>query len=93
MAKVTNKAYADTYTSKYRFVAEEYAPHIKIIKYVGKDKRVLDVGCATGYLAEKLAENDNEVYGIEVDPKAAEGAKKLCKDVIAADIENLGKLP
>jgi len=43
-------------TCKYRLVADEHNPHVKIIKYVDKGKRVLDIGCATGYLAEKLAE-------------------------------------
>jgi len=43
-------------TCKYRLVADEHNPHVKIIKYVDKGKRVLDVGCATGYLAGKLAE-------------------------------------
>jgi len=58
-------------------VADEHGPHVKIVKYVDKGKRVLDVDCATGHLAEKLAENDNEVYGIEVDPKAADEAKSF----------------
>ena len=45
-------------------------------------------------MAEKLAENDNEVYEIEVDPKAADEAKKFCKDVIVTGIEkfSLGEL-
>jgi len=79
--------------SKYKFVTEEHGTHVKIIKYVGKNKRILDVGCATGYLARRLIESDNEVYGIEIDPEAAEEAKKYCKDVIVADVESLKELP
>jgi len=55
MAKATNKAYADTYTCKYRFVADGHSPHVKIIKYVDKGKRVLDIGCATGSFSIPLA--------------------------------------
>jgi len=55
MAKATNEAYA--YTScEYRLAADEHSPHVEIVKYVDESKRVLDVGCATGYLAEKLVE-------------------------------------
>ena len=55
MAKATNEAYA--YTScEYRLAADEHSPHVEIVKYVDESKRVLDVGCATGYLAGKLAE-------------------------------------
>jgi 2-polyprenyl-3-methyl-5-hydroxy-6-metoxy-1,4-benzoquinol methylase len=42
---------------KYRFVGEEHGPHVKIVRYVGRGKRVLDVGCVTGYLARRLVEN------------------------------------
>ena len=56
-------------------MADEHGPHVKIVKYVDKGKRVLDVDCATGHLAEKLAENDNEVYGIEVDLEAVKETK------------------
>jgi len=44
-------------------------------------------------LAEKLAENDNEVYGIEIDLEAVKEAKKHCKDIIISDIETLKELP
>ncbi len=79
--------------NKYKFVEEEYGPHVKIIRYVGGGRRVLDVGCATGYLAKRFVENGNGVYGIEIDPEATEEAKKCCKDVIVADVEELKRLP
>jgi len=43
-------------TCKYRFAADEHSPHVKIIKHADKGKHVLDVGRATGHLAEKLVE-------------------------------------
>ncbi len=60
-------------------------------------KRVLDVGCATGRLGEKLVkEKACYVVGIEVDPEMAKVARGKCNDVIEADVENtneLGLLP
>jgi len=75
------------------FISEAHGPHMKILRYVGRGKRVLDVGCATGYLAERFVENDNDVYGNEVDSEAAMEARKHCKDVLVADIETLKELP
>gem|GEM_PF-6329245 len=42
-------------THEYRFAADEHNPHVKIVKYVDKGKRVLDVGCATGSFSIPLA--------------------------------------
>ncbi len=67
---------------------EPFQAHIKIAKLVGHNKRVLDIGCGTGSLAKILTENKNEVWGIEVNQKAAEQAKKYCQQVFIADIEN-----
>ena len=36
MAKVTNKAYADTYTRKYRFVAEEYGLTLRSLSMLAR---------------------------------------------------------
>ncbi|MEM0010911.1 MAG: class I SAM-dependent methyltransferase [Conexivisphaerales archaeon] len=78
---------------KYRFISEAHGPHVKIIRHVGRGRRVLDVGCATGYLAEELTEKGNEVYGIEVDSEAAMEAREYYKDVLVADVESLEELP
>jgi len=56
--------------------------------------RVLDVGCATGRLGEKLSrEKGCYVVGLEVDPVMGEIAQKRCAKVIVGDIEELGDLP
>ena len=63
--------------------------HALIIELLGLDKRVLDVGCATGNLAEVLAGRGCRVTGIEIDPEAARQAEKPCERVIVGDVENL----
>lgn len=63
--------------------------HTLIVGLVGHDKRVLDVGAATGYLAEILTERGCNVTGIEVDPEAAREAEAHCERVITGDVESL----
>jgi 2-polyprenyl-3-methyl-5-hydroxy-6-metoxy-1,4-benzoquinol methylase len=54
---------------------------------VGEGKTVLDVGCATGYLAEALKARGCTVSGIEVDPEAAEIARPKLDRLVLADLE------
>lgn len=61
--------------------------HALIAEFVGPDKRVLDVGCATGFLAEALARRGCTVTGIEADPEAAGEAGKHCESVVVGDVE------
>jgi len=60
----------------------------KIVNLVGEQKRVLEVGCATGYMAEYLVSQQKcYVVGIEVNPVAAQEAAARCSEVIIADLD------
>lgn len=48
-------------------------------KNLGVDKRVLDIGCGTGYGTKILGE-ENKVYGIDISRKAVDYAKKVYPD-------------
>lgn len=61
---------------------------IKMLAMVGKGKRVIDFGCATGYFAKLLSQEGCEVTGVEVNPDAAKVAEQYCKRVIVADLDN-----
>jgi SAM-dependent methyltransferase len=50
--------------------------------------RVLDVGCATGYLAAELARRGCAVTGVEADPVVAEHARVHCEAVVIGDVED-----
>jgi SAM-dependent methyltransferase len=50
--------------------------------------RVLDVGCATGYLAAELARRGCRVTGVETDPAVAERARVQCEAVVIGDVED-----
>lgn len=48
----------------------ENTSHGLIIRLVGENRRVLDVGCSTGYLGEALAGRGCVVDGVDRDPEA-----------------------
>jgi O-antigen biosynthesis protein len=59
------------------------------VEFVGRGKRVLDVGCAAGDLARVLVERSCAVTGIEIDPEAAHQAETHCERVVVGDVEEL----
>ncbi len=63
--------------------------HTLMVELVGGTKRVLDVGCATGYLAEALTERGCSVSGLEFDAAAAEEARPHLERLVVGDIETM----
>lgn len=78
---------------KHAFCSSPHESHMKIITNVGKGKKVLDVGCSSGYLSKRFKENGCYVVGIEIDEESAIVAKQYCDDVIVGDVEQIEKLP
>lgn len=66
--------------------------HTLMADLVGGSKRVLDVGCATGYLARVLREQGCTVTGLEHDREAAEEARPHLDRLIVGDLETLDLL-
>jgi len=63
--------------------------HTKLLDAVGSGRRVLDVGCSSGYLSSQLAARGNVVVGIELDPEAAREAEAFCERVVVGDVESM----
>ena len=61
--------------------------HTLMLDLVGGNKRVLDVGCASGYLAEALNQRGCVVSGVEADPELAELARPHLEKIVVADVE------
>jgi methionine biosynthesis protein MetW len=61
--------------------------HGLLVAAVPPGARVLDVGCATGYLAAALAARGCAVVGVEADPVAAAAAAGACERVVTGDVE------
>lgn len=69
--------------------ALENNSHALMIRLVGGGKKVLDVGCATGYLGRAFMDNGCAVSGVELDAEAAERASKVLDEVMVADLEDV----
>jgi 2-polyprenyl-3-methyl-5-hydroxy-6-metoxy-1,4-benzoquinol methylase len=61
--------------------------HRMLLEMVPRGGRVLDAGCSAGYLAERLVAQGSAVVGLELDPQAADGARRWCEQVIVGDAE------
>jgi 2-polyprenyl-3-methyl-5-hydroxy-6-metoxy-1,4-benzoquinol methylase len=62
--------------------------HAAILAEVDDGSRVLDVGCASGYLAARLAARGCSVVGVEPDPASAAEAEAHCELVIVDSIDS-----
>lgn len=69
-----------------------YSTHAIVIRNIGINKQVLDVGCNDGYIG-RLADKTNEFYGLDYLPESVAKAKKVYKDVVTYDLNNLQSLP
>ena len=61
--------------------------HALVFGLVGRDRRVLDVGCSTGYLGKALAGRGCVVDGVEKDPEAAQLARQHLQTVTEVDLD------
>jgi 2-polyprenyl-3-methyl-5-hydroxy-6-metoxy-1,4-benzoquinol methylase len=66
-----------------------HSGHSKLLSLVGHGKRVLDVGCSSGYLARPLVAQGCTVVGLELDPDAAAEARNFCEEVLVGDVETM----
>jgi 2-polyprenyl-3-methyl-5-hydroxy-6-metoxy-1,4-benzoquinol methylase len=73
-----------------RFNDEPGSAHMLVVDLVPEGARVLEFGCATGYMSEVLkTRRGATVTGIEIEPEAGELAKEHCERVIIGDAEKL----
>ena len=65
--------------TRYREDYEAYGfsrTHKQAVSWVAPGSRVLEVGCASGYLGRALIEKGCQVFGLEIDPEAAGEARQ-----------------
>ncbi len=61
--------------------------HAFALQMVGSDRRVLELGCATGHVTRRLVEAGNTVIGAEFDPDAAAQAAAVAHRVHVLDLD------
>lgn len=64
-------------------------PWYKIMKWMGENEQVLDVGCSSGYFGEKLmATHNSKIWGIDLDDEDAKKAKSVgYQEVYVGDLD------
>ena len=68
----------------------ENSSHTKILGRVGQGRRILEVGCATGYMTRYMREElGGRVVCLEIDASAAAQAAQYSERMIVGDIEQL----
>ncbi len=66
-----------------------YRTHMQTLARVGSGEHVLEVGCSSGALTERLRALGCIVAGIEVRADAAEKARAFCDEVLVGDVERM----
>lgn len=70
-------------------VAHPGTSHALMLELIGSNKRVLDVGCDTGYLGQVLIARGCTVVGVEVNEASAAEAAQHLERVVVADLETV----
>lgn len=70
-------------------LSQQNNTHSQLVLLTGRDKSVLEIGSATGYITEALQQRGCHVTAIEIDPAAAEIAARFCERMIVGDVETI----
>jgi len=58
----------------------------EMLKYIPENaKRILDVGCSEGTFCNMISRADREIWGVEINPDAAQVASTVCHKVLVGD--------
>lgn len=65
-----------------------------ILETIGRDKKILDIGCGAGLLANALAKEGHEVFGVDLSPSTLKIAKKHdATQTVVYDLADAAALP
>lgn len=59
-----------------------------LLDWIGTNRRVLELGCSTGFFSKLLAGRGCAVTGVEYDSEAAQQAEKFCETVAVRDLNS-----
>src|SRR5207245_7617361 len=91
---VPNPASAAPAPAPYVALREDpYKTHSLVVGYCGPNKRVLEIGCSTGYLSQALQRKGCRITGVEIDASAGAAAQRWCERVVIGDVESMDLAP
>ena len=61
----------------------------KVLRFVGNDQRVLELGTAAGVMTRELQRQGCRVTGVEIVPEMASVAEQWCERMIIANLDEL----
>jgi 2-polyprenyl-3-methyl-5-hydroxy-6-metoxy-1,4-benzoquinol methylase len=64
-----------------------WSAHRLMVDLAGRDGRVLELGCSSGYVSERLVAAGNAVVGVDADADDARAAETVCERVVVGDLE------
>ena len=71
-------------------ITDQYDRNTLLSDCVGRGKNVLELGCSTGYVSALLQNAKCKVFAIELDPSAADSARRFCEQVVIMDLSQEG---
>ena len=82
----------ETDSSRYEAgsISDRFDRNTLLIGCVGEGKKVLELGCSTGYISARLQRAGCSVHAVELDQGAAECARRFCQQVVVADLGQAG---
>ncbi|MGZ4180395.1 MAG: methyltransferase domain-containing protein [Solirubrobacteraceae bacterium] len=63
--------------------------HTQVVRLVGTDARVLELGPSSGHMSRVLRDRGCSVVGIELDSEAATDAARYCERMIVGDLDTV----
>lgn len=70
-----------------RISDDPFSVHQLLISCVPQNTRILEIGCAAGYITCALVKKNCQVTAVEINPYMAKTARKYAQTMIAGDIE------
>lgn len=76
----------------YQLSDNPYSTHQFVINRIKSQKKILELGCATGYISKELIKKKNIVWGVDSDVNYLKKAGKICNKTFLFDIEKIAEL-
>lgn len=74
------------------FNPRKYESHALIYSFIYPNSTILDIGCATGYMAQELQKKKCKTWGIDIDENAVNKAKHYLEKGYIASIDDINTL-